>query len=303
MKNFQRFVQFNLVYNLAVILWGAFVRASGSGAGCGAHWPLCNGEVIPQPQRIQTWIEFFHRGSSGLSLVFVVIAFLWARSLAAKNSLLRKATTISLLAILLEAALGAGLVLLRLVEFDQSALRAISIGLHSVNTLFLLATLTTTAWISQFPRFYTSEKVSVLPRHPLFWTTLGIFLVLATAGAITALGDTLFPTSSLTAGFQQDLTAGAHFLIKLRVIHPLLAVLWIMIAFAWSKHLETSALMNARNLFLLAVITQFLLGFLNWMLLAPTGMQLVHLLVADLVFISFWISGMKYETRESGLTT
>ena len=302
MKNFQRFTQFNLIYNLLVIVWGAFVRASGSGAGCGAHWPLCNGEVIPQPQRIQTVIEFLHRSSSGLSLVFVIIGFFWSRKLAEKGSWIRKAAFLNLVAILLEAALGAGLVLLKLVEFDQSAARAISIGLHSVNTLLLLAALSTVMWMSRFQEFYSAPRKCVVPKSAIFRGTLTVFLMLAMAGAVTALGDTLFPSSSIVGGLQADLSAGAHFLIKLRFIHPMLAVLWVLMAFGWSKNLESHTLLKIRGLFLTAVVTQFMLGFLNWVLLAPTAMQLIHLLVADLVFISFWISGLEYETRESRLT-
>src|SRR5215467_12703113 len=61
-----------LAYNVAVIAWGAFVRASGSGAGCGRHWPLCNGEVVPRPTSVATVIEATHRATSGLALVGVV---------------------------------------------------------------------------------------------------------------------------------------------------------------------------------------------------------------------------------------
>src|SRR5512146_1869905 len=87
-----RFAKFSwgvLGYNVFVILFGAYVRATGSGAGCGAHWPLCNGVVIPHPQRIETIIEFTHRLTSGLTLVLVAALVIWAWRKYPKGSLLR----------------------------------------------------------------------------------------------------------------------------------------------------------------------------------------------------------------------
>src|SRR5262249_29685088 len=68
---FARYAWGVLAVNLGVILLGAYVRASGSGAGCGAHWPLCNGEVLPRDPAVQTVIEFSHRLSSGVALLLV----------------------------------------------------------------------------------------------------------------------------------------------------------------------------------------------------------------------------------------
>ena len=61
-----------LAYNVVVILWGAIVRATGSGAGCGSHWPLCNGVVLPNAEKASTLIEFAHRATSGIALLLVV---------------------------------------------------------------------------------------------------------------------------------------------------------------------------------------------------------------------------------------
>jgi cytochrome c oxidase assembly protein subunit 15 len=97
-KTYAKFTRVNLAYTLLVILWGAYVRASGSGAGCGAHWPLCNGEVLPRPERIQTVVEFMHRGSSGVSLTLVMIGFGWAWVISEKGSLIRKAAAYSVMA-------------------------------------------------------------------------------------------------------------------------------------------------------------------------------------------------------------
>jgi len=298
-KRFRAFAVANLAYTLLVIVWGAYVRATGSGAGCGEHWPLCNGEVLPRPERIQTLIEFAHRSTSGFSLLLVVSGYLWSRKVAAPGSAVRRLAGWSVAAILLEAALGAGLVLLKLVEFDQSAARAVSIALHLVNTLFLVACLTSIAWASSKERLYREPSGFAVPRSRMFRASLAVFALLGVTGAITALGDTLFPASSLAAGMSEDFGSGAHFLVRLRVFHPVIAVAWVMMVFYWSRHLETVELMRSRSGLLLAVIAQFLIGFVNWMLMAPVGLQLLHLLAADLVFVAFWISGLNHETRES----
>jgi heme A synthase len=255
--------------------------------------------VIPRPERIQTIIEFTHRITSGLSLLLVVLGYLWARRISAKGSAVRTFAGFSVGAILLEAGLGAGLVLLKLVEFDQSAARAVSIALHLVNTLFLISCLTSLAWSSKDSNGFERPLSFWVPRSTLFRFTLFAFGALGAAGAITALGDTLFPSQSLASGFAEDFSSGSHFLVRLRVIHPVLAVFWVMMVFLWSRHLESPALLRSRGVLLIAVLVQFLIGFFNWMLMAPTGLQLLHLLAADLVFIAFWISGLNYETRES----
>jgi heme A synthase len=290
-------------FTLLVIVWGAYVRATGAGAGCGEHWPLCNGEVIPRPERIQTLIEFMHRATSGLSLLLVLFTYAWARKISLKGSAVRQFAFFSVGAIILEAALGAGLVLLKLVEFDQSAARAVSIALHLVNTLFLISCLTSLAWAARSSQYFEKPVSGWIPKSRLFRVTLAAFGALGVAGAITALGDTLFPAKSLVSGISEDFSSGAHFLVKLRVIHPVLAVFWVLMVFLWSRHLETPALLRSRGILLSSVIVQFLLGFLNWMLMAPTGLQLVHLLVADFVFIAFWISGLNYEARESRIAS
>jgi cytochrome c oxidase assembly protein subunit 15 len=294
-----RFAWLNLVYILLVILWGAFVRATGSGAGCGDHWPLCNGEVIPQPERVQTVVEFLHRATSGISLILVVFGYFLARKCSDRHSAVRRAAFFSVVAIVMEALLGAGLVLLKLVEFDQSGMRAISIALHLVNTIFLIAALTTLAWSARNPSAFSAKQGPVLPRDRWFWVTLAGFLLLGMTGAITALGDTLFPATSLLEGVQQDFKAGAHFLIRLRVIHPILAAVWVTAVFVWSRRLESVELWSIRGWLLGGVIVQFLMGIVNWALMAPNWMQLVHLLVADLVFIAFWISGLMHEAGKS----
>src|SRR5215471_14879131 len=83
------FAWFTLAYNVAVVLWGAFVRATGSGAGCGSHWPLCNGELLPLTSQAQTLIEFTHRATSGLSLALVITLLIWTWRHTAKGEFSR----------------------------------------------------------------------------------------------------------------------------------------------------------------------------------------------------------------------
>ena len=135
-----------LAYNLAVILWGAYVRASGSGAGCGAHWPLCNGEVIPRAPSVATLIEYSHRLTSGLALLGVVALLVWTWRACAAGHPARRGAVLSLLFIITEAAVGAGLVLFELVADNATMARAMFMAAHLVNTFLLVAALTLTAW-------------------------------------------------------------------------------------------------------------------------------------------------------------
>jgi heme A synthase len=149
MARLSRFAWLTLVYNVAVIAWGAYVRATGSGAGCGSHWPLCNGEIIPRGPTLETLVEFSHRLTSGLALVAVVVLFWWTRRESARTHPARRASAWALVFMLTEAGVGAALVLFRLVADNASMARAMFMAIHLVNTFVLLAFLTLTAhWLS-----------------------------------------------------------------------------------------------------------------------------------------------------------
>src|SRR6185369_9685569 len=151
MSRLTRFAWLVLLYDIAVILWGVAVRATGSGAGCGSHWPLCNGEVVPQAPRVATVIEFSHRVSSGVALLLVVALGVMAFVDRRAGDPTRKAAVAGVLLMLSEALVGAGLVLFRLVADNQSMARAMFMGTHLMNTFFLLAALTLTAHFSAAP--------------------------------------------------------------------------------------------------------------------------------------------------------
>jgi heme A synthase len=288
LNRFSKYAWGVLAYNLIVILWGAFVRASGSGAGCGGHWPLCNGEVIPQAPQVQTLIEFTHRLMSGLSLILVVALFVWAFRAYPKGHAARLGASLSLFFIITEALVGAGLVLFAWVATNASIGRVISTAVHLVNTFFLLAALTLTAWWGS-----GGERLRLRGQGSALWGLglglLGVIL-LGITGSITALGDTLFPSPSLAAGLQQDFSPTAQFLIRLRVWHPLVAItvgLYLIVA-SMLLVLSHPSPRTKRFAALLSglIFLQFIAGLINLVLLAPVWMQLLHLLLAD----SLWIA-------------
>jgi heme A synthase len=288
LTNFAKFAWGVLLYNLLVILWGAYVRASGSGAGCGSHWPLCNGEVIPRAPQLETMIEFTHRLMSGLSLLFVIILLFWAFRAYPKGNIVRSGAVLCMVFILTEALVGAGLVLFEWVAHDASVGRALAMTVHLANTFFLLAVLTLTAWWASggAPPIWRGNGSS------LAWLGIGVLglLILGMSGALTALGDTLFPVTSLQQGLSQDFSATAHFLIRLRLLHPTIAILVGIYLIAMASYLRNAregAYIRRFSLLLTFVfIVQLAAGFLNVFLLAPVWLQLVHLLLADLSWIA-----------------
>lgn len=285
LDGFARFAWANVLYNLGVILWGAYVRATGSGAGCGDHWPVCNGQVIPREPTVQTLIEFTHRITSGMSLVLVIALVVLAWKKRPTGDVARTGAVASLVLMIVEALLGAGLVLFRLVEDDASFFRAVAMALHLINTLFLVAALVLTAhWASGGRRLVLRGHAGVGGILALAW---GGTLALGASGALSALGSTLFPEVS---GLQAHLDPAAHFVLRLAVIHPMLALIVggglvvTAVVVALSRR-ERATTLWAATLVGLTLI-QIVAGFLNIYLAAPIWLQLVHLLLADLVWIS-----------------
>ncbi|MFO7681550.1 MAG: COX15/CtaA family protein [Chloroflexota bacterium] len=287
-KRFAAFAWALVVYTILVILWGAFVRATGSGAGCGAHWPTCQGEVLHRPESIETVIELTHRLMSGVYGILVLALLVWAFRVFPKGGLVRKTAVLTLLFTITESLLGAGLVLFELVAYNVSAMRAFAAALHLVNTFLLLGFVTLTAWWgSGFP------GIRLQAQGRLIWLlALALFsiLVLSAAGAITALGDTIFPSATLLEGIRQDMDPAAHFLVRLRVWHPVLAVLSSVYLLYMVGHLSGKRPFPLVKRFgagvRIIVLTQLAVGVINVILLAPIWMQMIHLLLADLLWIS-----------------
>lgn len=296
---FRRLAWWLLAYNLLVIAWGAFVRATGSGAGCGAHWPLCNGEVVPRAPTTETLIELSHRLSSGLDgllvLGLVVLAFRWFP----RRHPVRTAVVLGFFFLLVEGAIGAGLVLFEMVAANESIARAWWMAAHLVNTFILLGMLTLTAlWARpegagepgrpgrRFPLVFAA-------RDPAAWLLGGAFaamLVLGASGGVAALGDTLFPAASFREGLAADFAPGAHLLVRLRVLHPVLAlgtgVYLLAAAMAVAARRPGRATVRrAAHWLAWLFVAQLVVGLVNLALAAPVWLQLVHLLMADAVWI------------------
>ena len=284
-RRFTAFAWGVLVYNVAVILWGALVRATGSGAGCGGHWPLCNGEVLPHVSQIATVIELTHRVMSGIALLAVVAMFIWARRAFAPGDAARRWAGWALGFILTEALLGASLVLLGHVARNESVGRVYSLATHLINTFLLLASLALAARSATQPAGHGRRLFSISMSGPLI-----ALVLVAVAGVITALGDTLFPSHSLAEGMRDDFASTASFLIRLRIIHPFLAAgagfVVALVALPEYRARHTARLRAISGWLLVLFAAQFVVGALSIALQAPLPIQLLHLLLADALWIT-----------------
>ena len=291
LKYFVPFTWGVLGWNLIVILWGAYVRASGSGAGCGQHWPLCNGEVLPQAPDLKMTIEFTHRLLSGGALLLIATMVIWGFRVTEKGNPVRKGLVAAGILIVTEALLGAGLVLFELVEENSSVARAFAVALHLANTFLLIGSLALTAYWASGGRSIQLKGQGV--KVWLLGAGLLGMLLIGMSGAVTALGDTLFPVSSLAEGLAADLDSNAHFLVRLRVYHPIIAVTIAVYSLYLVRMLFNQNKGIARKFLVALVIVgilQLLLGLVNLLLLVPIPTQILHLLTADLVWITYLLT-------------
>jgi heme A synthase len=301
LNRFARFAWTVLAFNIGIILWGAYVRASGSGAGCGSHWPLCNGQVIPRAPRIETLIELSHRLTSGIGLLMVVGLFVWALRGFTRGHPVRTGAAMSLFFMITEALVGAGLVLFSLVADNASIARALFMSVHLANTFLLLAALTLTAWWGSGGRPIHLRGQGIVAG--LLLTGCAATILLGVSGAVTALGDTLFPSGSLAEGLSQDFSATAHFLIRLRILHPAIAIgvgIFLLAVGVVTRTQRPGKYTEryTRQLFALFVL-QLAVGSINVLLLAPIFMQIVHLLLADALWITLVLLTAEALSEES----
>jgi len=265
-------------FMVLVILEGAVVRATGSGAGCGAHWPLCNGQILPHHPRLTTIIEFTHRSLTGVCTTLVAVLIAWTFLARQRGDRVRKAAVATGILLITEGALGALLVLGHYVENNASTARVIVQCVHFSNTMLLLAAMTLTWW------WMRSREVTPLCPTGLIAAKLALLATLLTGatGSVAALADTLFPSPSLHVALTQDFAAAAPLLIRMRWIHPAAALL----AFAVSLWLLPQLRSIPRRWLAALLFAQFALGLADVLLLAPLALQVLHLLFADL----FWIA-------------
>jgi cytochrome c oxidase assembly protein subunit 15 len=280
-----RFAWLVVGYNVLVILWGAVVRATGSGAGCGNHWPLCNGEVIPLSPRVDTIVEFTHRCMTGGSLFVVLGLLVWTFRGTVKGQAARVLAVASTVLLLNEALLGALLVKLGYVTGNQSTGRVVMLSIHLSNTLLLLAALTLTAKLLTTGQSWRELGVGGSKR---IWAYMGLAatLVVGVSGSLAALGDTLFPASSLRAAFAQDFAVGSPWLLRLRGVHPASAVIAAVFVLWLVGQARRAGAGRLAGLVLALLGFQFALGLADVLLLAPVWMQILHLLGADLYWVA-----------------
>jgi cytochrome c oxidase assembly protein subunit 15 len=287
-----RFAWLVLGYNLAVVAWGAYVRATGSGAGCGAHWPLCNAEWIPRAPSTEMLVEFSHRASSGLALIAVVALLIWAFRACEAGHPARRGAVLAMIFMLTEAALGAGLVLFQLVADNPSTAHALAMVAHLANTFGLLASLALTAYWAGGGADITLGLATPGRGRQIGILAAGLIGLVAVgkSGAAAAFGDTLYPVRTMAEGLSVDLSPTSNLLVRLRVLHPALALLvGALLVFVVARVKLPSAVplgQLARRAVVVLAITEVHVGFLNLWLLAPVWMQMVHLLMADLLWIA-----------------
>ncbi len=287
MSRFTKFAWFNVGYMVLVILMGASVRITGSGAGCGRHWPRCNGEVLPSVESMHTVIEFSHRITSMLAGFVVIGLLVWSfrGQFGTNTRLVRLGAIMSFIFILIEGGLGAMLVQLRLVEDNASALRAVVIALHLVNTYVLLLWSVLAAWASQ------AEPVTMRMSRWAWGLVAGVvgMALLSAAGAVTALGDTLLLSGALERQFGPE-GAMEHFLIQLRVIHPMMAIVVSAYLLILGVVMRGLARFQPMRPYIYAVmgvvVANVLVGLFTIALQAPIPMQLTHLALANALWIS-----------------
>jgi heme A synthase len=296
-SRFTQFAWFTLVYNIVVILWGVFLRASKSGDGCGQHWLTCQGEVIPSAPQLKTIIEFSHRMTTGPAFVFVVILLIWALVKFGKGSPVGKAAIVSFVFIITEVLIGAVLVLTgNTAEALTSERPFLAIG-HLINSSLLLASLALTAWYSGGDRRieFTGRGKMIA----LLAIGVGLLLFAGMSGAIAALSSMLFPSETLVEGVSKDFAGSSNLLVRLRVSHPLLAIatsVYLIFLSGWIRKGAEDDPATGRwsNIVSIVALAQLAFGAATFLMLGPIVMQVGHLFLADLLWISFVLMSANY---------
>jgi len=302
-----KYARFVLAYNIVVIIWGVFLRASKSGDGCGQHWLTCHGEVIPSAPELKTVIEFSHRITSMLD-GFVVIGLLvwaflsWKAEKIERNRLVLKMAIGSFVFVVVEGLLGAGLVLTGNTAETLTAARPFWMAGHLITTLVLLSFLTLTAWFAGGGKpfdFKARTKILFL----LSLAVIGILCV-GLSGSVAALSSMIFPSETLTEGITKDFSAASHTLLRLRVSHPILSIavgVYLVFLAGWlkGKARENFRVSRWANVLTILVLIQFAWGALTLLTLAPIVMQIVHLVLADAVWIAFVLLAASVLAEES----
>lgn len=306
MSAFAKFAWYVLAYNLVVILWGVFLRASKSGDGCGQHWLTCNGEVVPSAPELKTVIEFSHRITSSLDGLIVIGLLIWAIRIwyvhrSRTSSYVLKMAIAAFVFVSIEGALGAGLVLTGNTAETLTPARPFWMAAHLINTLILLSLLTITAWSAS-----TGQRISFRDRRrELGWISLGMafILLVGMSGSVAALSSMIFPAGTIAEGIAKDFSPTSHILLRLRPFHPIIAVASAVFFVFWTSRLkrtmpESRSVARWANVLAALVVMQLAFGALTLITLAPILMQLGHLLLADAVWTAFVLLSLNLLSQE-----
>lgn len=308
MSAFAKYAWFALAYNVLVILWGVFLRASKSGDGCGEHWLTCNGEIIPAAPQFKTIIEFSHRMTTAIDGIVMLILVVWALKIwyGRRDGHSRQvmwASLASLFFVITEAAVGAGLVLTGNTALNVTDTRPFWAMGHLINTFILLTFLTLTAWYASRER----KAIFKFERKALLFIVIGTaaLLFVGLSGSLAALSNMLFPSTSLAEGVAKDFSAASNMILRLRLSHPILSILtavYMIFIAGWLKKNpgDDPSVSRWSNALSLLIIGQVIFGAATLLTLGPIVMQLGHLLLADIVWIVFVLLSASYFSEKKG---
>jgi heme a synthase len=295
LNGFARYAWFVLAWNIVVILWGVFLRASKSGDGCGQHWLTCHGEVVPSAPELKTVIEFSHRVTSSIAGLLIIGLLVWAyrrwrRSGLEIDKLAMRAALLSFVFVIIEGLLGAGLVLTGNTAENLTPERPIWMAAHLINTLILVGFLTLTA------RYASGAPAIKLRTDSKYIAAIAIgvaaVFIVGITGSIAALSSMIFPPGTLSEGLASDFSPTSNILVRLRILHPVTAILtsvFLIFLTGWlaKEREDNKAITRWSNVIALLVLAQIAAGAATLLTGAPIVMQLVHLLLADMIWISY----------------
>ena len=276
----ESYAKAGLSLSIASILAGAFVRATGSGDGCGATWPTCKGKIIPALSDTSELIEFSHRSVSGVLLVVTLIIFAKTRKFQ-KDSLVRTVTNYLTFFVIFEALIGAVIVIFEWVGLNSSLPRIIAVPIHLVNTFGLLGSY---AILYKILQDDLQNIKNMFNKNFLLISSL--FLLSGATGSITALADVLFPSASFVEGFLADFDRTSEVLTRLRILHPIISSTLSIVLYVYATGIRKKYNVSVKPLQILILIAVFL-GVINVLSNIVLPLSILHLAIADFLWISY----------------
>lgn len=271
---------------VGVIVGGSLVRATGSGDGCGESWPRCEGSLFPLGGGTETTIEFAHRAATVfLGVVLLIVIVLAFRAGDAGRDVRRALKWVAIF-FTGEVIVGAVLVLAGWVDMDASIGRMIVVPIHLVNTFLLLGATVLVVHVASggtWPRLETKRR-----SNQIGLAILGTILLIGALGGLNALADSLYPADTLAEGLRAEFGAAAPVLVRVRIFHPMIAIAGSLGVLMWlrSPSFDGAGLVRPlANAAAVVIGLEVVIGIVNVALLTPVEIQMVHLVVADVLWI------------------